>query len=130
MGLPSRRKGASGEREVRDILRRFGIEARRDGRLDDDLVHGLDGFHIEVKRREQYDLGPWLEQAEEDAKGREPIVVFRKSKQPWRAVIRLEALLQILTNHEEETDAEEAVPGASGAGERPNEVVAGRTRCR
>lgn len=100
MGKASRQKGARGEREVRDVFRSFGLDARRDGRLDDDLVHGIDGFHFEVKRREAYALGEWLRQAEEDAKDREPVVVFRKNGQPWRAVISLEALLHLITNHE------------------------------
>jgi len=92
----SRKKGARGEREVRDVLRSHGITARRDGRLDDDLDHGLDGYHLEVKRRERYDLDSWLEQAERDAQDRVPVVVFRKSNQPWRAVIDFEYLLELI----------------------------------
>ena len=113
MGRASRQKGARGEREVRDILRKYGVEARRDGRLDDDLVHGLEGYHLEVKRREAYELGAWIEQAEEDAKERIPVVVFRKSNQPWRAVIDFATLVRLITNHGGETSDE--VPSASGA---------------
>ncbi len=85
---------------MRDILRAHGREARRDGRLDDDLNHDIDGYHLEVKRRERYEIDSWLEQAERDAGEREPIVVFRKSKEPWRAIIRLDALLGLLPPHE------------------------------
>lgn len=96
-----------GERELRDILRAAGFEARRDGRLDDDLVHNIDGWHIECKRRETYRLDEWLEQTEEDANGRKPLLIFRKSRQPWRAVIRLSDLLPLLrdTNHQGESIA-------------------------
>ena len=113
MGRASRSKGARGEREVRDILRKYGVEARRDGRLDDDLVHGLDGYHLEVKRQETYTLDSWLKQAETDAKGRTPVVAFRKAKQPWRAVIDLETLVRLIANHQGGSDV--VVPDTSGA---------------
>jgi hypothetical protein len=96
MGRSQREKGARGEREVRDILVAGGFVARRDGRLDDDLDHSVAGWHFEVKRREQYDIGTWIKQAWEDADGREPVVVFRKSNEPWRAVIDFHVLVRLL----------------------------------
>lgn len=96
MGRSQREKGARGEREVRDILVAAGFVARRDGRLDDDLDHSVDGYHFEVKRREQYDIGSWVRQAREDAKGRQPVVVFRKSNEPWLAVIDFRRLVRLL----------------------------------
>ena len=90
----SRRKGADGEREVRDILIDHGFEARRDGRLDDDLDHNLEGFHLEVKRRERYEIDSWISQAEGDCNGRIPVVVFRKSREPWRVILRLDDFLR------------------------------------
>lgn len=103
-GRKSRQKGARGEREVRDLLRAIGVEARRDGRLDDDLSHGLNGFHLEVKRREQYDLDRWLQQAEGDAGDRVPVVVFRKSRQPWRVIVDAEVFFSLVTNQQEESN--------------------------
>lgn len=85
--MKSRAKGAGGEREFRDVLRSHGYEARRDGRLDDDLDHDVPGTHFEVKRRERYELDEWIAQAERDARGRVPIVAFRKSRQPWRLIV-------------------------------------------
>lgn len=95
-GRSSRRKGASGEREVRDILRCHGFISERDGRLDDDLQHDVSGYHFEVKRRERLSLEEWTRQAERDAKEREPVVVYRKSNQPWRASLSFERLAALL----------------------------------
>lgn len=111
----SRQKGARGEREVRDILRAHGYDARRDGRLDTDVVHDMDGFHLEVKRREKYELDQWLEQAERDASEDEvPVVVFRKSKQPWRAVIDFDVLVRLITNQNGRESDGSNVHGAGG----------------
>lgn len=95
MGKPSRQKGARGEREVRDALRAHGLEARRDGRLDDDLDHNVEPFHLEVKRTERIEITKWLEQAERDAGDRIPAVVFRRSREPWRIVLPLDAFLSL-----------------------------------
>lgn len=95
MGRKSRRKGASGEREFRDLLRRHGFAARRDGRLDDDLDHDVPETHFEVKRRERYEIDDWLEQAERDAAGRVAVVAFRKSRQPWRVIVDAEHYLAL-----------------------------------
>lgn len=111
----SRQKGARGEREVRDILRRHGYEARRDGRLDTDVVHDMSGFHLEVKRREKYELDKWIGQAEEDAaEGETPVVVFRKSGQPWRAVIGFDVLVALITNQNEGESSGSNQLGAGG----------------
>ena len=83
---------------MRDTLLAHGIDARRDGRLDDDLDHGLEGFHIEVKRRERYDIDSWCSQAERDAGDRVPLVVFRKSQQPWRVIELWESFLKRITH--------------------------------
>jgi len=104
----SRRKGAGGEREVRDVLRSHNIEARRDGRLDEDLDHGLVGYHLEVKRRERYEIDSWLAQAERDAGDRIPVVVFRKSREPWRVILRLDDWLESLTSSDQDGSVHES----------------------
>lgn len=96
-GLTSRRKGATGEREVRDILRRFGFEAQR-GQFPPfgDLEHNVPGVHLEVKRCETLSLRKWLKQAEADAReGETPWVVFRGNHEPWRVVMPFEAALAL-----------------------------------
>lgn len=81
---------------MRDIFRAHGFECRRDGRLDDDLAHNIDGFHFEVKRRETLALPEWTRQAERDAGDRVPCVAYRRSREPWRVSLPLEALLTLL----------------------------------
>jgi hypothetical protein len=105
MPLHSRNKGANGEREVRDVLRRHGFSADRDGRLDWDLRHDVPGVHLEVKRRETLAIPAWTRQAEEDAARHDPpveaCVVFRQSHQPWRACVNFEWLLALIAENRE-----------------------------
>lgn len=95
MSRADRQKGVRGELEVAAILRDYGFHARRDGRLDDDLAHTLPGTHIEVKRVERLELYPALAQCEADAGDREPVLVFRRSRHPWRAIVELEHYLEL-----------------------------------
>lgn len=98
MARASREKGKRGEREVRDLLREHGFDARRDGRLDDDLAHNVAGFHFEVKRRETLALPAWTTQAERDAgPDRVPVVVYRRNSEPWRASLPFDALCRLLS---------------------------------
>jgi hypothetical protein len=92
----SRRKGAAGELEVAKLLAAHGFDCRRDGRLDTDLVHDCAGWHFEVKRAESLRLPEWTRQAETDANGRVPVVVYRSSREPWRAVLPFDALCVLL----------------------------------
>ena len=99
LGKSARNKGKVGEREVVKILKEHGIKnARRtqqfSGKEGTADVEGLDGFHIEVKRQEKLAIEKWHQQACEDARDEEtPIVVFRKSGQPWRIVMDFEEFL-------------------------------------
>jgi Holliday junction resolvase len=110
----SRRKGASGEREVRDAIKAHGFSAARGGyaghKAAPDVIHDIPGCHIEVKRREQIHMGDWLKQAEKDAHGLIPIVVWRRSRESWRADVSLEFLLQLL---EDRRKNEENITNAS-----------------
>jgi hypothetical protein len=108
MGAMSRRKGATGEREFAEVLKRYGFAARRDGRLDDDLDHDVEGWHFEIKRRETLALPSWIGQAITDAKGRKWAVAWRRSREPWRITLDAEDFLALLARA---THAE-AVQGA------------------
>lgn len=98
----SRRKGANGEREARDFLRAHGWECDRDGQQREhghqDLLHNLVGFHIEVKRRETTAVDQWARQAERDAapSGLIPVVMYRRSREPWRFIVPGTAFLAIV----------------------------------
>ena len=101
MGAMSRRKGQRGEREAAAEIRRlFRTEASRGrqyhGRDDaPDIVTAIEGVHFEVKRVESLRVYHALEQAAEDAGDRIPVVLHRKSRKPWVAMVHLDDLPQL-----------------------------------
>lgn len=101
MAINSRRKGKKGELEIAHILEAFGYQARRGqqfhGGADspDVVCDGLKDFHIEVKRVEAGNLYIWLEQAIKDAGGKVPVVMHRRTRQEWVAILRLEDFLKM-----------------------------------
>ena len=110
MGKLSREKGKAGEREVAALLRKYGFEARRGqqfagGSDSPDVVHSMDGWYIEVKRREAINLYAVLEQAGEEAGEDEaPVIFFRRNRQRWVVIMDAEDFLETVsreTAHEE-----------------------------
>ena len=96
----SRQKGKRGELEIATIMRGYGFDARRgqqyNGANGDADVIGVPGIHIEVKRREQVSLDDWLDQATSDARdGETPVVMHRKSKKRWKAVLWLDDFMKM-----------------------------------
>ena len=89
--MNSKQKGKRGELEAVELLRSVGFQnARRTaqycgstGQADD--VVGVNGLHIEVKRCEQIRINDWIKQAERDTTDTNitPVVLFRKSRDPW-----------------------------------------------
>lgn len=91
----SRQKGARGERELANELRKYGHECRRgqqySGANGDADVVGLPGVHIECKRVESLNIHKALEQAQADARdGETPAVFHRKNNKPWLVTMSLE----------------------------------------
>jgi Holliday junction resolvase len=94
MSASSRRKGQVGERELFRLLSdELGFVVRRN--VDQARAGGADcidlpGFAPECKRREKLALPAWWRQAVKQGQeaGTEPIVFFRRSREPWRALIR------------------------------------------
>ena len=89
------RKGADGEKELREILKRHGYDVTRGGSQTygtiPDLV-GLPGVHIECKRQERLDLMGAIRQAEADAarfKDGLPAVFHRRNRSPWLVTMPL-----------------------------------------
>ena len=89
--MNSKAKGKRGELEAAELLRSLGFDkTRRSAQYcgntgeADDLI-GIEGLHIEVKRCEQIRIMDWIQQAERDStgKGSTPVVMFRRSKEPW-----------------------------------------------
>ena len=105
MGLFSRNKGKTGERELtHELSRVFGVTARRgvqfQGSSDSpDVVTEIPDLHIECKRTERFRLYEALEQAASDAKEKQkiPVVLHRQNKKPWVAVVRLDDLPRLVT---------------------------------
>jgi Holliday junction resolvase len=95
----SRDKGLVGEREVKHAFQVAGFDARGTEGQGDHLVVCGGGvvLHIEVKRAETLRLPDWTRQAEsEAAQGTLPLVIYRRSREPWRVSIKLDDLLALL----------------------------------
>jgi Holliday junction resolvase len=101
-GRSSRNKGANAEREVANIIKeRMGIHMHRTplsgGMQWKGDIQGWPGYHLEVKRCEKLSLPAWLRQTEADCPtGSVPLLVYRSSREPWRVVIQLDDLLNII----------------------------------
>ena len=104
-GRAAREKGKRGEREVAQRFKDAGFkDARRTaqycGKTGDaaDVV-GVPRLHIEVKRVEREAVRKWIAQAVQDAEaagqGDIPVVVHRKSGDPWLVTLRLEDFLDM-----------------------------------
>lgn len=103
MAKSQRVKGANGEREIVGILKAHGHDARRTAPMQTHLgarggfadVTGLDGYHLEVKRCERLQLDAWSHQAESECGENVPVVVYRRSREPWRVSMRFEDFLSM-----------------------------------
>lgn len=103
MAINSRAKGCVGEREAAELFRIHGFAARRGqqyaGGTDspDVLCEALhEDFHIEVKRVEAGNLYKWMHQAERDGKGKVPVVIHRRSREEWVAILPAGIFLDLL----------------------------------
>ena len=99
--MNSRRKGAQGERDLANTLKKMGFDkARRgvqySGSPDSPDVVGIDGFHIECKRTERTDLYGWMKQAQRDCGDNVPIVVHRKNREGWLVIMTLEDFVKLI----------------------------------
>lgn len=101
MGRKSQRKGATGERELSNILREYGYDTQRGGSLTygeiPDVV-GLPHIHIECKRAERLDLLAAIRQAEADAarfNDGMPCVFWRKNRSPWIVSMSLANFIEL-----------------------------------
>ena len=93
--INSKRKGAEGEREFANELRKHGFEgARRGGQYagspDSPDVVGVEGIHFEVKRTERTDIYGWMGQAQRDCGENIPVVGFRKNGEKWVVILTLD----------------------------------------
>ena len=101
--MNSRKKGARGEREWRDQLRAAGYTARRgqqfSGGTDspDVICEELDEvIHFEVKRVESLNIHKAMQQADNDAVSKIPVVAHKRNGEPWLVTMPSEAFFEIL----------------------------------
>jgi hypothetical protein len=101
-GAASRRKGLAGEREV---AREFelsgwdvrGLEGEGDWLVFRQIAWRRRTLHLEVKRAELLKIPQWWRQAEAEAPpGVPPVLVFRRSNEPWRVVLNLTDFLYLV----------------------------------
>jgi hypothetical protein len=93
MSKAQRRKGAAGEREaLKELGDELGASLKRN--LSQTRDSGEDclcvkGFAIEIKRQEELSRPSWWRQAckAADKRGVEPMVLYRRNKEPWQALI-------------------------------------------
>lgn len=103
MSNSERRKGTSGELEVRDVFRAAGFDLDRTPnsgglRILGDL-YGDVPAHVEVKRQEVARPWAWWEQASSEAQaGAMPVVAFRRNRSPWLAIVSLEQLAALMAS--------------------------------
>ena len=100
MKINSRDKGARGEREFAQKLTEMGFTARRgcqfSGSPDSpDVVGGIGGTHVEVKRVERLNIDNAMDQAINDCGDNLlPYVAHRKNGKKWLITLQLEDLLE------------------------------------
>ena len=121
--MNQREKGKRGERQAAEAIRQaLGISARRaqqfSGEGSADLVVDADGVHWEVKFVERESVRAWMRQAIRDAQGNVPVVLHRKTKEPWLLTVPLERAYELFIRLEEARGpevSEVGEPEVSGA---------------
>jgi len=114
MGSRSRRKGARGEREAVDVLRRFGVRtayrAASAQRAADATVCDVEGtpWWVEVKRGARPVIHRAIEQAmrDRDEAGdvRPAVALTRADGGPWLATMRLDEWMRLMAHGSSEAD--------------------------
>lgn len=97
-----KQKGKAGELEWAKVCKEHGYDCRRSqqfcGANGDADVIGIEGLHMEVKRREQLQLPKWIEQAQNDAReGEIPIVAHRRNREAWIVSMDAESFFKLLS---------------------------------
>lgn len=107
MPRSQREKGKRGERmaakAVSQVIRlpaRRGVQFKG-GADSADLEVELDGVHWEVKFVERESIRAWMRQAVADSGGKVPVVLSKKSREPWLITLPLERLYEFVARLEE-----------------------------
>jgi hypothetical protein len=59
-------------------------------------ITGMPGFHIEVKRCEALRISEWMKKAGEEADDKIALLIFRRSREPWRVCLDLGSFLRLV----------------------------------
>lgn len=99
--INSRAKGKRGELQARDLLRRFGFEARRSQQFagsvgSADLTHDIPGVHVEVKYVERLNIQEAMEQARRDCGDLVPVVLHRRNGTDWLVTLPADEFLRLV----------------------------------
>lgn len=113
--MNSKRKGNQAERELLRLLQSYGLDAHRndqqyiggEGNPDIAVRIGPVSVHVECKRVERLSLAAALRQAHRDARNALPVVVHRRSREPWLVTMELTDLLEALGYERPCTQSEE-----------------------
>lgn len=96
-------KGKVGERELCNVLKNHGFEARRSQQYcgqagDEDVQHNIPGLYIECKRVEKLNVLKAWKQAKADSAGSAaiPVVMHRANRTPWMVTLTLDDFLALL----------------------------------
>jgi hypothetical protein len=100
MGKSERRKGVVGEQDVVKCFREYGFpDARRTGVAgqEDGDIASAGPYMVEVKRVERLDIPSWWAKllGRALAKDRIPLLVFRRSSEPWKVCVDLDYFLML-----------------------------------
>ena len=112
MPIHSKNKGKRGELEASKELTKGGFPATRGqqfkGTEDSPDIDcpSLPDYHFEVKFIERFQLYPSLEQAQNDAPNKVPVVLHRKKRKDWIAILPLTDFLELL-KQSKKTDSKE-----------------------
>lgn len=115
MSINSKKKGATGERELANQLKEYGYDCRRTqqfcgktGQADD--IVGLDYIHIECKRVEKLNIDEAMEQAVRDTKDNKfPTVFHRKNNKKWLVTMELSSWIQLYNSYYSDMKLKERV---------------------
>lgn len=108
MGKASREKGKRGERELANLLKEYGFDARRGqqfcGKSGDADVIGLPGVHIECKRVERLNISEAMSQSKRDSRdGEIPAVFHRRNNEPWLVTIGIDDFIRLYKGGQNES---------------------------
>lgn len=95
----SRNKGRDAEREVELRFQDAGFPTDRNlgGRKQVAGDIATAGLAVEVRRREKLNVDTWARDHEDETPDHlTPVVVWRKSRAPWRCTLLLEDLIDLL----------------------------------